>query len=229
MPKLHLVSFNLCPFVQRSVITLHEKGVGFDITYIDLSAKPEWFLRISPFGKVPVLTVDDETTIFESAVINEYLDETTGHRLHPEDPLRRAHNRSWIEFGSALAVDSYRLMVASDEAAAHKAAGQCREKLDRFAEQLGDGPYFNGPDFSLVDAAVAPVLQRITWCENIAPALAIFEASPKVKVWRDALLARPSVEKSLVAGVDEIFIEYLQGRGSPTRKAESTWLGRAAS
>ena len=69
-----LISFDICPFVQRSVITLEEKGVEYEIKYIELENKPDWFLAISPFGKVPVLQAND-TVIFESAVINEYLDE----------------------------------------------------------------------------------------------------------------------------------------------------------
>ena len=70
-----LISFDICPFVQRSVITLEEKGVKYNIKYIELENKPDWFLAISPFGKVPVLQVNDKV-LFESAVINEYLDET---------------------------------------------------------------------------------------------------------------------------------------------------------
>ena len=89
MPHYKLISFKLCPFVQRSIITLLEKGVGYEIEHIDLSNKPQWFLDISPFGKVPVLVVDDDVVLFESAVINEFLDETApGRRLHPDDPLR---------------------------------------------------------------------------------------------------------------------------------------------
>lgn len=67
MPHFELVSFELCPFVQRSVITLNEKGVPFDIRYISLKDKPDWFLDISPLGKVPVLIVDEGTVLFESA------------------------------------------------------------------------------------------------------------------------------------------------------------------
>ena len=66
---LELVSFKLCPFVQRAVITLLQLRVPYRIQYIDLDAPPEWFLRISPFGKVPVLIVDHRTVLFESAVI----------------------------------------------------------------------------------------------------------------------------------------------------------------
>jgi len=94
--KLELISFKICPYVQRSVIVLKHKHADFDVTYIDLGNPPDWFREISPFGKVPVLRVDDSEVIFESAVIAEFLDEVTpGEPLQPQDPLLRAKNRAW--------------------------------------------------------------------------------------------------------------------------------------
>ncbi|NOX75910.1 MAG: glutathione S-transferase family protein [Gammaproteobacteria bacterium] len=90
--KPELISFNICPYVERSVITLAEKGVDFDITYIDVYDPPVWFRDISPLGKVPVLRYGD-AVIFESAIINEFLDEITPPPLHPTDPLTRAQHR----------------------------------------------------------------------------------------------------------------------------------------
>src|SRR3954465_8029266 len=104
MPHLTLVSHHLCPYVQRAVIALTEKGVPFERVYVDLGNKPDWFKRLSPLGKTPVLRVG-ETAIFESAVILEYLEETLSYPLHPADPLRRAEHRSFIEFGSAILND----------------------------------------------------------------------------------------------------------------------------
>src|ERR1700738_4748578 len=83
---LKLISHKLCPYVQRAVIALTEKGVPFERIDIDLANKPDWFLAISPLGKTPVLLVGD-SAIFESAVILEYLEETQAKPLHPADPL----------------------------------------------------------------------------------------------------------------------------------------------
>src|SRR5438270_2942739 len=84
MPKLTLISHDLCPYVQRAVIALTEKGVPFDRIYVGLANKPDWFRAISPLGKVPLLKVGD-AVIFESAVILEYLEETQPKPLHPVD------------------------------------------------------------------------------------------------------------------------------------------------
>lgn len=227
MANYKLISFNLCPFVQRSVITLEEKGVPYDIEYVDLANKPDWFVAISPFGKVPVLKVG-ETVLFESAVINEFIDETTpAPALHPTDPLRRAHNRAWIEFGSALLVDGYKMQAAGDEAAARQHAAAVRSKLERLETELHEtGPFFNGADFALVDTAMAPALQRLQWSVEIEPSLALFEGLPKVSRWLAALLARGSVRRSTVPEIKDIFVEYLRGRRSPSRNAAPSWLGR---
>src|SRR5260370_4260060 len=98
---LKLISHKLCPYVQRAVIALTEKGVAFERVDIDLANKPDWFLAISPLGKTPVLLVGD-IPIVESAVILEYLEETQPNPLHPADPLRRAAHRAWIAFGSTV-------------------------------------------------------------------------------------------------------------------------------
>ena len=88
---LKLISHKLCPYVQRAVIALTEKGVPFERIDIDLANKPDWFLKISPLGKVPVLlveTADGEAALFESNVICEYIEDTQGGaKLHPQDPL----------------------------------------------------------------------------------------------------------------------------------------------
>lgn len=224
--QLKLISFDLCPFVQRSVITLQEKGVDYEIEYIDISDKPEWFLELSPSGKVPVLLVGD-TVLFESAVINEYLDETTGgKRLQPADPLLRAKNRAWIEFASALTISVHKLMVGTDEAAMQEA----RDSVQRKARKLEDvvvGPFFNGEAFALVDAAFAPAFQRSAWCEEYAPELSLFSATPKVAAWRQTLLAKESVKRSTVPDIRERFDRYIKGnRGAKKRNETPSYLVR---
>src|SRR5215471_18530401 len=98
MSKYLLVSFKTCPWVQRAAIVLREKNVPFEFRHIEPDNRPDWFLAISPHKKVPVLRVDDTVSLFESNAINEYLDDTTAPRLHPEDPIARAVNRAWTDY-----------------------------------------------------------------------------------------------------------------------------------
>ena len=82
----------------RTRMVLHEKGIDFEVHEVDLSNKSEEFLSVSPYGKVPVLSVNG-TSLYESNIVNEYLDEVYGSpRLMPEDPEERASVRSWMAF-----------------------------------------------------------------------------------------------------------------------------------
>lgn len=221
-----LVSFDVCPYVQRSVITLEEKGAPYEIEYIDLSNKPEWFVKLSPLGKVPILIVED-TVIFESTAINEYLDETApGRKLQPAEPLRRAHNRAWIEFTSTILVTRNRMQHAKTEPETRGLAAVVNEQLARLEEQLNNSPFFNGDGFSLVDAAAAPLFQRLTWLLELVPDLGVLNNLSKVSAWSEALLQRESVKHSTVPNIRERYLTYLQGNGRAGDDKGPSWLGR---
>ncbi|MFV8749054.1 glutathione S-transferase family protein [Nannocystaceae bacterium ST9] len=214
MPTYKLISFKLCPFVQRSTITLEEKRIPYAIEYIDLAAKPAWFLALSPTGKVPVLLVDDhgeQTVLFESAVINEYIDEVTEGSLFPADPLRRAQQRAMIEFASLALVDAWKLSVGGDEDEVRKLALELKRKLARF-EQHVVGPFYAGENFSLLDAAAIPLLLRTGWMQEIMPELDLFADLPKLRAWHEAAKARPSVQRSAVPEIRELFFDYVRGK-----------------
>lgn len=229
MAQYKLVSFKLCPFVQRSIITLLEKGVAYEIEHIDLANKPQWFLDISPFGKVPVLVVDDDVVLFESAVINEYLDETApGRRLHPGEPLRRAHNRAWVEFASSLLFDQHRMGTVATEEEARQELANMHDKLARIEQQLGDGPFFNGAELSLVDAAVAPLMMRARLMAKLDPEFDPVEGLPKARAWQNRLLDHTNVQRSVVSDFDQLYDAYLR-RPLPANGDRPGWLATRAS
>jgi glutathione S-transferase len=188
---LTLVSFDLCPYVQRAAIALIEKGVPFERRDVDLANKPDWFKAISPLGKVPLLKVDDDV-LFESAVIVEYLDETRGPKLHPEDALVRARHRAWMEFGSSILADIWTVETTPDQAAFEAKVQTLREKFARLEGELGVGPWFAAECFGLVDAVFAPVFRYFDVFDRFVD-LGTFTGLPKVQAWRRTLAARPSV------------------------------------
>ena len=122
MAKYMLVSFETCPWVQRSAIVLREKNTEFELRHIKADNRPDWFLAISPHKKVPVLSIDDKVSLFESNAINEYLDETIAPRLHPEDPIERAVNRAWTDYVPSFASIVTATAYADTEADYDKAA-----------------------------------------------------------------------------------------------------------
>lgn len=199
--RLILVSHHLCPYVQRAAIALAEKGVPFERRTIDLAAKPDWFLALSPLGKVPLLLVrqldGSEAVLFESAVICEYLEDTeTNTPLHPADPLARAQHRGWMEFGSSILGDLWGFETAKDAETYEAKRKALVDKFSRVEAALGDGPFFAGDKFSLVDAVFAPIFRYFDTFDTIAPT-GVFDGLVKVARWRAALSARQSVKDAV--------------------------------
>ncbi len=210
--QIKLISFKLCPFVQRSLIVLLEKAVDFDIEYIDLRNKPEWFLKLSPTGKVPVMLVD-ETALFESAAINEFLEETFAPPLYPNDPLLRAQNRAWIEIANQLSVAQFRLGMAKLQDELVEQIYSVRGLLVDLEAQLAAGPFFNGSDFALIDAAFAPFFTRQRLLDSYLDE-DICAQTPRVRSYGAALMERDSVKNSVVADYDQLYRQRLQREGS---------------
>ena len=212
LQPIELISFNLCPFVQRSVITLLKKDIDFKITYIDLANQPEWFLEISPLAKVPVVRYGDDV-LFESAVINEFLDEITPDSIMPIAALDKAKDRAWIEFSSQLIVDQYLMSVADNSADFEKHRESLNTKLQRLEDIVKDSGFFNGGSFSLVDAALAPVLTRLEIFARLFNK-DLISSLPKLSALSQRLLDLEFVQKSVVDNFEEIYIDYLKANRS---------------
>jgi glutathione S-transferase len=211
-PPLKLISHKLCPYVQRAVIALTEKGVAFERIDVDLANKPDWFQKLSPLGKTPVLVVG-EVAIFESAVILEYLEETESSPLHPADPLARAEHRAWIEYGSAVLNDIAGLYSAPDEAAFEAKAAQLAQRFARLETRVVAAPWFDGENFSLVDAVFAPVFRYFD-VFDVTANFGILDDKPKLARWRKSLAARPSVRTAVSADYPALLRDFLARRKS---------------
>jgi glutathione S-transferase len=209
---LVLVSHALCPYVQRAAIVLAEKAVPFERCDVDLANKPAWFTAISPLGKTPVLLVDGEP-VFESAVICEYLDEMHAPKLHPADALQRARERGWMAFGSAVLNAISGFYNAADEVALQARVQELRGHFQQIEHVLGDGPYFRGASFSLVDAVFGPVFRYFDTFEAIAD-FGFFDGLPRVTRWRGALAARASVRGAVPPDHAQRLMAFLRQRRS---------------
>ena len=210
--KPHLTSFKTCPFVQRAVITLKHKGIDFDITYIDLADPPDWFVEKSPLKKVPMLEVDGEV-LFESAVINEYLDDITGGELQPGDPLHRARNRAWIEFASNMLGNLYMMKMSRDAETYQQYREALIDQCHRIEQRLGEGPWFDGETFSLADTAFAPFFRQDCVADY---QLSVLDSAtmPKLCAWAERLLALPEVRESVVDEFEDLYLAAMEKNGS---------------
>jgi glutathione S-transferase len=212
MPKLNLISHHLCPYVQRAVITLLEKNIPHDRTYIDLSHKPDWFQRISPSGKVPLLQVDGEV-LFESAVICEYLDEITPGSLHPADPLQKAKHRSWIEFGSSILNSIAGFYNAPAWESFEQKKDELTSKFLWIEPSLNGNEYFAGNTFSLVDGVYGTIFRYFDVFDTIKD-FGIFAHTPKVKEWRELLHRRSSIQQAVTEDYAQRLLVFLKQRNS---------------
>lgn len=216
--KLILVSHHLCPYVQRAAISLAEKGVPFERVTIDLANKPDWFKAISPLGKVPLLIVHangEETVIFESAVILEFLEETQANPLHPADAYARARHRAWIEFGSATLNAIGRFYSASTEAAFLAESAALSAMFDRVENELADqaGPWFSGQRFCLVDAVYGPVFRYLDAFDRIGN-FGLLDGKLRVQAWRKALSERASIKGAVAPDYPQRLRLFLRARNS---------------
>lgn len=212
LPQLKIISHKLCPYVQRSIITLIEKQIPHEREYIDLAQKPDWFLKLSPLGKVPILLVDEEV-LFESTVICEYLDEITPGTLHPSDPLTKAKHRSWIEFGSNLLAKIAVFYNAKDSQSFEASRQDLVASFQTLEAQLQASPYFAGETFSLIDAVYGPIFRYFAAFEQYQD-FGFFDQTPKVSAWREALLQRPSVQQAVADNYFELLHTFLLQRRS---------------
>ena len=209
--KIELISHLLCPFVHRAAIMLHEKGVAFDRRNVDLQNKPDWFLAISPRGKVPVL-VADGVALFESAVICEFLDETHPPRLVPAEPFERARQRGWVEVANDLLAAQFRFLAAAETPELEKQRAALDALLARFEEALGASVIAEAA-FDLIHVAVAPALHRVVVVEDRL-GLKLLEAAPKLAALARRLTDRPSVIETVPADFGRQFVQILVDRGS---------------
>lgn len=212
-PDLTLISHHLCPYVQRAAIALEEHGIAFERRDIDLADKPDWFVQLSPLGKVPLLVVDDDTVLFESSVIAEYVNEIAGGGLLASDILEKSSQRAWIEFASSLISTIGQLYSAPDEAKFAVVRQELANKWQILEANLSAEQWFSGADFSLVDAAVAPAFRYFDVIEALTE-IDFFAAFPKLRRWRLNLAARPSVQNAVGTDYSRRLTEFIAKRDS---------------
>ena len=217
---MKIISFKLCPFVQRVTALLEAKAVDYDVEYISLRDKPSWFLKLSPHGQVPVLITDGGQALFESDAIVEYIEEAFPP-LRPEQSLeQKATNRAW----SYLASKNYLVQCSAQRSPDQDVLRQRSEKLgsafDRMEKQLTDSPYFGGDTIGMVDIAWLPLLHR---ADIVAQRTGydFIGSRPKLKHWQQVLLQGDLAAKSVAPDFEEAFGAFYL--------SDETYLGRVRS
>lgn len=163
---MKLYNYPDCPYCQKVRVVLAEKDLSFELAPVDLrknEQKAPEFLRLNPYGKVPVLE-DEELVLYESTIINEYLeDEYPLPALMPEDSAGRARVRMLEDYGDNIFLPQTSLILAE---LARAEGERDSDKLNRYKTGLSrslewlnsslEGREYLVDDFSLADIAFVP-------------------------------------------------------------------------
>lgn len=201
MAEITLYSVQICPFAQRTRLTLMEKHIEFELIEINLREIPDWFHQISPYRKVPALKYGKDL-VWESSIINEYLEETFPQpSLFPCQPGQRAWARFWIDFANTKLVPSFYKLLLEQEP--EKQARRTVELKDHFLfmEQKGRqhpnaGTYWLNDRLSLVDIAFYPFFERLCVLEYYRD-FTLPAACSRLAEWWKVMAERNAVRQTL--------------------------------
>lgn len=213
---IKIISFKICPFVQRVTAALEAKKIPYEIEYISLSDKPQWFLDISPNGQVPLLVTETGTALFESDAIIEYIEDEFGPLEQGVTNEQRALDRAWSYLGSKHYLAQCGTMRSSDKATLTEKVANLAKAFAKVEKQVA-GPFFKGEQLSNVDMAWLPLLHRA----HIIKAHSCFDmldGFPKVQAWQQQLMETGLVEKTVAEDFEAEFTGFYL--------SEQTFLGK---
>jgi stringent starvation protein A len=157
---MNLYSGTTDPFSHRCRIVLYEKQMDFQVIDVDLFNKPEDIAVINPYNRVPVL-VDRDLVLYESNIINEYIDERFPHpQLMPPDPQTRARARQLL-FTMEHELFSHVEVLEKSLKSADRSRLHIRDRLAELSPMFLKQKHLLGDEFSMLDVAIAPLLWRL--------------------------------------------------------------------
>ena len=189
-----LYSGTTCPFSQRCRIVLYEKGMDFQIVDVDLYNKPEDIAVMNPYNRVPIL-VERDLTLYESNIINEYIDERFPHpQLMPADPVMRARARLFLYRFEVELFSHVQYLETGNQKNADKSRNVIRENLVQISPVFVKQKFMLGEEFSMLDVAIAPLLWRLEHYQIAMPK----QAAPLLK-YAERLFSRQAFIDSMTA------------------------------
>ena len=199
--------------------TLEAKSLDYDIQYISLRNKPEWFLEASPNGQVPILITDENQVLFESDAIVEYIEEAFPGSLLSDNLAVKAQERAW----SYLATKHYLVQCGVQRSKDKATLVQKSEKLSgafgKLENRLSGSKFFNGDTLGAVDIAWLTLLHRAAVIEQYS-GYDFISQFPKVKVLQSNILATGLADRSVSSDFVEKFTAFYLSK--------DTYLGQCA-
>jgi glutathione S-transferase len=161
----------LASYCWKALIALYENDTPFTPNQVDLGnpAERAALVKLWGIGKFPVLRDDARNeTVPESSIINEYLDSNYGGRTRfiPDDAGRALQTRLRDRFYDLyvhlpmqkIMLDRLRPADKKDPLGVEEAKAQLRTSYAMIEQQMANGGWAMGENFSLADCAAAPPL-----------------------------------------------------------------------
>ncbi|KAL2739711.1 pyrimidodiazepine synthase [Vespula maculifrons] len=211
--KIRLYSMRFCPYAQRIHLVLDAKKIPYDVVYINLTQKPEWFLEKNPFGKVPCIELEGGEVLYESLIIAEYLDEAyPQNKLCSLSPFAKAKDKLLIDRFNGVITNMYKLYAGTS--VDRDLYNEALSSLEYFDRELVKRrtPFFGGTSPGMLDLMIWP------WCER-ADIIRILRGDEfiisrerflRLFEWRNAMKEDPAIKKSYLDA--EIHSKYVRSR-----------------
>ncbi|MHC5743745.1 MAG: glutathione S-transferase family protein [Nostoc sp.] len=215
MSNIQLYFAKASTFSQRTRVVLLEKGIDFTPIEIDLQNKPDGYTQISRYGKVPAIKHGD-VEIYESAIINEYLDEVFPEPpLLPRDPAAKAIARIWIDYANTRLVPAFnKFLRGKDSQEQEQGRKEFTEALLYIEQEgLGKGDYLLGDQFSLVDISFYPWFERLPLLEHFRK-FTLPAETPRLQTWWNLVSDRSSIQ-AVANPVDFYLQRFAKVLGEP--------------
>ncbi|GEA49577.1 glutathione S-transferase [Vibrio inusitatus NBRC 102082] len=205
---LKIVSFNICPFVQRVTGALAARGIGFEMEYISLKDKPQWFLELSPNGQVPVLITESGTALFESDAIVEYIEDEYGPLEENVSNEQRALDRAWSYLGTKHYLPQCGAMSSKSADIFEQRSEKLVAAFKKVEAQLNlSFTFFKSNQLSNVDIAWLPLLHRAHIIKQHS-GYDFLSGLPKAQAWQKNLLSSGLIEPTISEDFEAAFKSF---------------------
>ncbi|KZC08264.1 PREDICTED: pyrimidodiazepine synthase-like [Dufourea novaeangliae] len=211
--KIRLYSMRFCPYAQRIHLVLDAKNIPYDVVYINLISKPDWFLEKSCFGKVPCVELEEGETLYESLVIAEYLDEAyPQNKLYPNNPLAKARDKLLIDRFNSVINTMYKLYLnipTERDVFEEALAG-----LEVFEKELATRatPFFSGNSPGMLDFMIWPWWERSDVMKVLRGEQFVMprDRFKKLLEWKSGMKKNSAVKNSYLD--TEVHAKFMQSR-----------------
>ncbi len=219
---IKIVSLKICPFVQRVTALLEAKKIVYQVEYISLKDKPQWFLDISTNGQVPLLITEDGIALFESEAIVEYINEISPPLELDLSPAQKALDRAWGYMATKQYLPQCGAMRSANEDTFCERMSKLSKPFSKAEVALSEkaftkGHFFKGEGLSHVDIAWLPLLHRAKIIQE-RTGFDLFANKPKVQAWQNALAETGLYEASVDDDFELVFSNFYL--------SDETYLGK---